>query len=575
MSFTFTPILSVPQNSASPTGGSSSFTPLGMTPANNNIADIIAANSPQQSFGQKVGGFAKAIVSPVATMIARPIQAAAELAGASDTDVNNATKKLTDGIVAPVPENGADVEKDAGRAVETVALGTGSPAAAGAALGLGNSLEQGHDLFSVHTALQTVLGAGAGKLIDLIGTPIFNAAGKAIGNITPDFLTNLASQGSDAIKSFAAQHDILPDAVSTAINKGADAVDSAVNAPFDATGNAVKNVYQKLTSTSPVDAVNSSIKASMPLADKATRVQALENTLPDTTEGGVKRVGFLGNSEIQPTPEDIARGQTVHPLINGVNDPVKQIPLINQGIKNTSEAVNAFADTQAAPANFEDIHNYIKDNLTPSDTLKKDPGALEAYQRATGDASDIVANALRDAQKASGDASATTSTAPIRQARIALDQQIKSQLGDSAFGTPQYTGIKAAEIDARNLLNSLQKDMVRYPGQLEQLNRYNEALNTLNDKGIEIKPEQITALKEQFGLKSTPESEAAAQKIADAHQTMSRMYDARDNIIDKYQGNVGRNKVQEFIRAHPVLKGVLSTVTRGATEGAVISPFIH
>ncbi len=158
------------------------------------------------------GGFLKSLLSPVATMIARPFQAGAELLGASSQSVDATTKKLTGGLVAPVPQNAADVKKDVGRGIQTVALGAGpeSMALSGAGFGLGGSLEQGNDLFSVQTALQTALGAGAGKILGLVGKPLFNVAGKVVGSVTPAFLKDLVSQGNKAIIDFAAQHEILP-----------------------------------------------------------------------------------------------------------------------------------------------------------------------------------------------------------------------------------------------------------------------------------------------------------------------------------------------------------------------------
>ena len=118
------------------------------------------------------------------------------------------------GLIAPAPNNAADVEKDVGRAAETVALGTGAPIAGGALFGAGASLEQGNDLLSAQTALNTVLGGVAGGLgakvlaSKWVGRPLFNAAGKVVGTITPKIIKNVAANGADAVAKFAATHNL-------------------------------------------------------------------------------------------------------------------------------------------------------------------------------------------------------------------------------------------------------------------------------------------------------------------------------------------------------------------------------
>lgn len=109
------------------------------------------ASTAQPGEPEKKDGFltslAKSIVSPVATMVARPIQAGAELLGASAEDVNKVTKDVAGDWVAPVPQGVKDVVKDIGRGAETVALGLpvkgiSGAVKAGALAGGGAGLEQ-------------------------------------------------------------------------------------------------------------------------------------------------------------------------------------------------------------------------------------------------------------------------------------------------------------------------------------------------------------------------------------------------------------------------------------------------
>lgn len=237
-----------------------------------------------------VGKLAKEIVSPVTTMIARPFQAAqlgAEMVRQSRQNpeleanaqkyndeayailsqlktmpegpekdkmraegerLNNLAQYYsgrlsknasyqpfsTETLVKEAPQNFADVKKDVGRGVQTVAFGLG-PVSGGAAFGAGMSLEEGNDLLSFDTLLYTAFGAGAGKAADIIGKPLLNASGKVIGKITPQTLKNVAAGGAKAVQVFMERNKLLPEVVSKPLNVGAEALERGANAPFRAT----------------------------------------------------------------------------------------------------------------------------------------------------------------------------------------------------------------------------------------------------------------------------------------------------------------------------------------------------
>lgn len=127
-------------------------------------ANETSAEKPKVNF---LTSLAKGIVEPVATMVARPLQAGAELLGASEEDVNKATKNIAGDWVAPVPHNFGDVTKDVGRAAQTVALGMPAKgilgaAAMGATSGAGAGLEQTGTLEGA--AKGGLFGAGAGAI---------------------------------------------------------------------------------------------------------------------------------------------------------------------------------------------------------------------------------------------------------------------------------------------------------------------------------------------------------------------------------------------------------------------------
>lgn len=233
------------------------------------VRPVTTPSSVPAENGSMVGNFVKGLVSAPATLIARPFQAAADLGDYIGTEMakkgqspevqaaiiadSNArqkekqTKSTFGGVVAPTPATFKDVKKDVGRGFQTVALGTGAPITGGAMFGVGASLEQGNDLLSAETALQAVIGASAGKVLDLVGKPLLDATGRVIGTITPQILKDVATKGAGAVEQFMARHEIVPAAVKPAINaipEVAQNIDTGVNKLFKSTGTAIKEGIQ-------------------------------------------------------------------------------------------------------------------------------------------------------------------------------------------------------------------------------------------------------------------------------------------------------------------------------------------
>lgn len=399
---------------------------------------------------------------------------------------------------------------------------------AGAGAGaIGDTVNAGLELIPGVKQGEELLGKGVGALAQ-------TAPGQAVVKGVSDFSTAHPELSGDigAIGDIAS---VLP-------------VGKAAGILKDAVGAGIGKALGK-------DALSQVIADAMPLENKATRIDALRSSMPGE-KGGVVRKGILGKSTITPEAEDTARGTAAAPYIQGVKDPVQQIQNLNKGIKDTSEATDTFLDRNSAPSNFADMRTYMETNR-PTSNLQKDPVAFENYNRATQDALDTLYATMKDTAKQTGDFSANTSAKDIRRARIAIDQQISKELGENTFGTPQYKGIKAAEIDTRNLLNRMSEDLLRYPGQLQNLNKLNEFIAASKSRGIEVdmnNPEIRSQLEKQFGLTATPEAEANAQQLSLSHEKMSHLYDARDNIIDKYQKNVGKTKLEESVNKNPILK---------------------
>lgn len=176
---------------------------------------------PEKSLISKIGtavkDVAKEVVSSAVTIPARIPQAAASLAGASNEDINRVSSKLSGGLIAPVPESGADVMKDVGRAVETAAFAIpGSTAVklgvGGAVSGLGASVRQGNDVFSKETAMQTALGGGfgygLGKILPKIVPKFSNKVAKTETEIAEEVAPKIEEAQKTITAKFGEEHKI-------------------------------------------------------------------------------------------------------------------------------------------------------------------------------------------------------------------------------------------------------------------------------------------------------------------------------------------------------------------------------
>lgn len=333
-----------------------------------------------------IGGFLKSLVSAPLTIAARPLEAVAELSGASKEDVDTAASKLSGGLVAPVPQNLSDVKKDVGRGVQTAAFGLG-PLSGGAAFGFGNSLEQGNDVFSGQTALQTALGLGAGKVLDLVGKPLLNAAGKVIGKITPEVLSDVASKGSKAIQDFAATHNILPDGLSKPLNAGANRLENlSTKLTLGSTpDNLAQKTYQKGlqdASDTIYPKLTPTEKANVQLKDTGT---VFKKSVPDLindpkTKGLIESVSNL--------PEDIR----VRPSDTLFQNEGR----LTQGASRLHQDTDNYLYSKKAETTFDDAHydSYMKENVLAP--VIKEYGADSVETRATQDAIDTGKSLIGD-----------------------------------------------------------------------------------------------------------------------------------------------------------------------------------
>lgn len=308
--------------------------------------------------GTKVGEFVKSLVSAPATIVARPFQLAETIGHNVGMDVKGNTAKAQElnsqamqlaeqyktatpeekvrikneidslhrqvlgissglsanadwkptagGVIAEAPQNLADVKKDVGRGIQTVAFGMPGIGSAGAAFGIGSSLEQGNDLFSLQTALEGTLGAAGGKVLGLIGKPIFNVAGKVVGEITPKYIQDIVSQGTKAIEEFAAQHEILPQGVRTLTDKAGQKITKVGNVATEAIKEELKPITSKVKGVFSPNFETSANKA-FPVLKKdvvniETRNENIKNAFTDIAKNK-ESIGLTDNKGNFRTPK--------------------------------------------------------------------------------------------------------------------------------------------------------------------------------------------------------------------------------------------------------------------------------
>ncbi len=274
-----------------------------------------------------IGDFAKGITAPVATMLARPLQAGAELLGASPEQVNAFSSKVPiygENGALDVPQSGADVKKDFGRGLETAALGLG-PVAGGAAFGAGNSLEQGNNVLSGQTIGQTATGAAGGKLLDLAAPFLAKGAGVLVPKFAKELGGKVGEATAPAVKAvgdFAEKTQILPKPLSNAVNTVAGKVSAAPGA----VGKTVANQYGLGTGQTRKEALDAVSKALGETGKKSAGVFA---------KADESKLRGLENMATNAEKVKLADGEVYNPTTANLHQHVEALNKLKQDAYNT------------------------------------------------------------------------------------------------------------------------------------------------------------------------------------------------------------------------------------------------
>ena len=289
---------------------------------------------------------AKGIISPVATIAARPFQAVAELAGASSTSVDEFSSKISGGLIAPVPHTVKDLAKDVGRGIETVSLGLGGGAVkqgvqSGIRQGVGAAVKQGAKEGAKAGSFGG-FGAGLsekGEVKDAIkGAAVGTAVGAGLGVVAPVAIGGI-KKGFGAVKESAEQ--VVTKA--KPIGEGVEAIAREFGTRAKRLGERTKGAFTEISERSKL------IKESTP------KVRSLikNNVDPDIIDFATKadKVTKKGLKEIV----DIARkskglGIQERPGIVAGRAAGSQYSLINKQKKNIGkkigEAVSKLSKTE-------------------------------------------------------------------------------------------------------------------------------------------------------------------------------------------------------------------------------------
>ena len=444
----------------------------------------------------------------------------------------------------------------------------------------------------VRGALGIASGAISSAFSPLTATAQTGLQKTGIDKPVNTLVTNISDKIANipSIQKFAMQNPNAEEVISDLINvigsayapetaKGASKITQPVAGElFQKTGKFLQNTAKGGLEKAEQKNILSVVRDVMPIENKETRINALSSATPESNigKGGVARKGILKTVEIQPTQADLERGNVAYKFIKGEKDPINKIQKLNKGIETISSQVDRTFDENPVNANFEDMIKYIEKNNVPSVNIQKDTTAFESYQRSSANALNTLYDTMKSSAKESGDFSGNLSVKDVRKARQKVDAQIKRELGDEVFNSPQYKGIKSAEVSVRNVINRLSEDLVRYPNQLEKLNKMNDFIAEAKSRGIEIdrnSPETMLNLERQFNLIKTPQSEALANKINNSNKEMSYLYEGKDNLVDKYQNTIGDNVVTKALDRVGKLvgtknQGVQTLVSLGILGGA-------
>lgn len=221
------------------------------------------------------------------------------------------------------------------------------------------------------------------------------------------------------------------------------------------------------------------------------------------------------------------------------------------------------------PFNFEDLQNKMK-LTTPPDNLKGTNNL--AAKKAWDHAREVMLGHINDfmtrSAKKTGDFTSQTDLNDVWDAFKSSTDKAERELKFD-FGTPQYSGTKAAVQQFRADGYQLIEDAMKYPGQLEQVNRAEEFVKHAKGTGIQLDtPQQVKGLLEQLGITTDSEAIAKATFFKDKIAEMRDLYGVRDNLRTWIPDYIRNNDT--FAKRNPIKTDVFKYGAGLAGGGAAL-----
>lgn len=222
----------------------------------------------------------RGVTQPVMTMLARPLQAGAMIAGASDEGINDYFSKVPfygKGGRLDIPKTGKDLVKDAGRAIQTASLalpvnGFKQAVGLGAVSGLGAGLEADPSLMG------GIKGAGIGTVAGTIGGGI----SKALGAL-PKWLTGSAFNGLDDAQVEKVLRDKSMGSTRSILNQSQKAISGY--------GQTIDDMLQKTAEKGSPDFALRATQSQFPEKSTENIFTKIRNLIPSGNKAGLEGIG--------------------------------------------------------------------------------------------------------------------------------------------------------------------------------------------------------------------------------------------------------------------------------------------
>lgn len=308
--------------------------------------------------------------------------------------------------------------------------------------------------------------------------------------------------------------------------------------------------------------------------------RAAKNTIsaltPKMTSGEMEAAPNVLKPRIGAPRIDMTKDKGFMEMANDTKGIVQGKSAINdknalQGaIKKDSEELRGHFDQNKVPTHFSNLIKKLE-LVQPQQSLKSDPNAFGTYSRVRNEVQDSIYQSMKSKAKGAGDFGSKTNPNDFWESMKILDKKSEEELGTKVFGTPEYTGAKSAIQDMRQSLMQYARDSLKFPGQMEQVNKMQEFVQVAKQRGIEIDSfDQFKGLMKDMGIKNTSEDVSRAAYLEEKMRKMSNYYKAIDNVSTKVPDEIRANNT--FGKRHPLLKtaakGVAGTLGVGATYEA-------